>query len=182
MQNILKAAREEVLRALEGEDLTAMNFAKAIRLAKLAERIASADGRSYLPQVQKEVLEETEFYCPPLHRAIVNELTAGDTLTREKYDRLHRTHTDAEQVRQAAEIARDKVYMTQAQLEAKDEALQKEREMLHKERELLRRLQDTLMLTAGAEVVDIPKLPALQPLEEVQGEEEPVEGPEADES
>jgi hypothetical protein len=171
MQNILKAAREEMLRALEGE-LTALNFAKAIRIAKMAERIASAEGRSYLGQVQKQVLEETEFYCPPLHRAILDEIMAGDTVAREKYDRLHRTHTEAEQVRQAVEIARDKVGMTHAQLQAKEEALQKEREMLHRERELLRRLQDTLMLTAGDQEVDIPQLPELLPLEE---EEEAAE-------
>jgi len=167
MQNILKAARKEVLLALAGDEISALNFAKAIRIAKMAERIASADGRSYLTPVKKSVLEETEFTFPSLHQAILEDLTDGDTITREKYERLHQTHTEVEQVRQVAEIARDKIYMTQAQLEAKDEALQKEREMVYKERELMRRLQETLALTAGPEV-EIPKLPELAPLEEQQ--------------
>jgi hypothetical protein len=172
MQHILIVARQEIIveLALEGE-LAASNFAKAIRIAKMAERIASADGRSYLTQVKKEVLEETEFFCPALHKAILDDLVDGNTLTREKYERLHSTHTEVEQVRQTAEIARDRAYMAQAQLEAKEEALQKEREMVHKERELLRRLQNTLMLTAGEQEVNIPKLPELTPLEGEEDEE-----------
>jgi hypothetical protein len=145
----------------------------------MAEGIICADGRADLVRMKNKVLEETEFHYPILHEAILDDLLKGDNVIKDKYDRLHRTHTQAEQVRQVTEIARDK-------LEMERDKLQTEREEVHQERKLIRRMKDTLdMMKGSAELpqetqVDIPELPALPPPPKMEKEEEEEQGPETD--
>ena len=170
MDNILEVAKQEIEKSLAEEKLRAPQFARVVRIARMAEEIVCADGRTDLVRVKNKILEETEFFAPVLHNAILEDLLGGDNIIKDKYKRLHRAHAQAEQVRQITEIARDKLTIERTKL-------QTEREEVHAERKLIRRMKDTLdMMKGSAELppeaqVEIPSLPELPPPPGQEGEE-----------
>jgi hypothetical protein len=60
LQRLLTAAKQDIIDSLNGE-LSSKNFGAVLRLVKLAEEIASADGRPEFRGVCQRLVPECEF-------------------------------------------------------------------------------------------------------------------------
>ncbi len=152
LTKILDAARTDLVDALSVPELSAKVFGNVIRVAKIAEELACADGQPHFGSTVKRLVPECEFNmnAKNLHAAMIAYFMSGDLAVYDKYRRLHSTHTRAEATRQA--------------LEAGQEHMQAEREHLQSQIKTFDKLKEALMLSAEGgrtETADLPELPPM---------------------
>lgn len=153
-QKLLIAARSDIVALGQVEKLTARDFERMIRVSKFAENIATSWARGNRDLVLKETLAECEFlpFARNLHAAVVAHFANGDVTLYEKYRRLQNTHVQVE--------------VSKKQFEAAHEHVLAEREHIQSERKAIEKLRESLQLSSGGMM---PELPALPPASEVMG-------------
>lgn len=155
---LLNAARLDIVEDLKGDTLQSRNFGDVISVAKLAEQIASADGRPDFNGVLQTVIVECEFHkhAKNLYAALAAHFADGDVVLYDKYRRLQQTHAQVEGTCRALEAAQDHLRVKE--------------EMVESEREALAKMREALQLGSGSS--GLPDMPVLPPMSEVFNEGE----------